>query len=434
MKKTTEKTNQEGREKMKIEKIKIGDVRPYENNAKLHPKEQIEQIKRSIEAFGNNDPIAIDQDNVIIEGHGRHMALLELGYQEIEVIRLSHLNEEQKKAYMLVHNKLTMNTDFDKELLMAELEDLAMFEMGDFGFEAELNVEIGSLEEDDFTEDDIDLTVEPTSKRGEVYRLGNHVLMCGDSTNADDVKKLMDGVKADLCVTDPPYNVNYEGGTGMTIQNDNMTEASFISFLTDAFRGIRDSLKEGGAFYIWHSDNHRYEFLNAMRENGLEIRQALVWVKSSIVLGRQDYHWKHEPCLYGWKDGAAHYFVDDRTQSTVIEDQVNINDMNKDQLKDYIKELIAQRDSKTTVIREDKPSKSAEHPTMKPIKLIGHNIFNSSREGEVVLDIFGGSGTTLIACEQLKRSCRMMELDPHYIDVIIKRWEDYTGKKAEKIN
>lgn len=415
---------------MKIEKVKIDDLKPYENNAKLHPQEQIDEIKKSIEEFGNNDPIAVDENNIIIEGHGRYLALQQLGYKHVEVIRLSHLTEEQRKAYTLVHNKLTMNTGFNMELLMLELNEIQDIDMRLLGFEEELNVHPSTLEEDDFDEDDIPEGVPPKSREGEVYQLGDHYVMCGDSTKPADVAKLMDDEEADLCVTDPPYNVDYQGGTGLKIQNDSMSEHAFIEFLTDAFACMRESLKDGAAFYIWHSDGHRFEFLEALRRNSLEVRQALVWVKSSIVMGRQDYQWKHEPCLYGWKDGASHYFVNDRTQSTIIEDAPNINKMDKDQLKTYVKELIAQRDQRSTIIREDKPSRSAEHPTMKPVKLIGQNIFNSSREGDIVLDLFGGSGSTLIACEQLNRKCRIMELDPHYVDVIIKRWEDFTGQKA----
>ena len=415
---------------MKIEKVKIEDLKPYENNAKLHPQEQIDEIKKSIEEFGNNDPIAIDENNIIIEGHGRYLALQQLGYKQVEVIRLSHLTEEQRKAYTLVHNKLTMNTGFDMELLMLELNEIQDIDMRLLGFEEELKIHPSTLEEDDFDEDDIPEGVPPKSREGEVYQLGDHYVMCGDSTKQEDVAKLMDGEEADLCVTDPPYNVDYQGGTGLKIQNDSMSEHAFIEFLTDAFACMRASLKDGAAFYIWHSDGHRFEFLEALRRNSLEVRQARVWVKSSIVMGLQDYQWKHEPCLYGWKDGAGHYFINDRTQSTTIEDAPNINKMDKDQLKTYIKELIAQRDQRSTIIREDKPSRSAEHPTMKPVKLIGQNIFNSSREGDIVLDLFGGSGSTLIACEQLNRKCRIMELDPHYVDVIIKRWEDFTGQKA----
>ena len=383
---------------MKIEKVKIEDLKPYENNAKLHPQEQIDEIKKSIEEFGNNDPIAIDENNIIIEGHGRYLALQQLGYKQVEVIRLSHLTEEQRKAYTLVHNKLTMNTGFDMELLMLELNEIQDIDMRLLGFEEELKINPSTLEDDDFDEDDIPENVPPKSRCGEIYQLGDHFLMCGDSTKHEDVAELMNGEEADLCVTDPPYNVDYQGGTGLKIQNDSMSEHAFIEFLTDAFACMRTSLKDGGAFYIWHADGHRYEFLEALRRNSLEVRQALVWVKNSLVLGRQDYQWKHEPCLYGWKDGAAHYFINDRTQSTVI--------------------------------HEDKPSRSAEHPTMKPVKLIGQSIFNSSREGDIVLDLFGGSGTTLIACEQLNRKCRIMEIDPHYVDVIIKRWEDLTGQKA----
>lgn len=240
--------------------------------------------------------------------------------------------------------------------------------------------------------------------------------------------------KADLVVTDPPYNVAVKNSQGMTIENDNMSNEAFNGFLTSAFNAMTPHLKEGGAFYIWYASKEHINFEKALNESGLKVRQQLIWVKSQFILGRQDYQWKHEPCLYGWKDGAGHYFVDDRTQDSVFEDLTNINKMNKDELKNYIKELREQLEKEaTTIIHEDKPTVNTDHPTMKPIKLIARLIKNSSVQGETVLDVFGGSGTTLITCEQLNRKCRMMEYDPKYCDVIIKRWEQLTGRKAELV-
>ncbi len=240
---------------------------------------------------------------------------------------------------------------------------------------------------------------------------------------------------ADLVVTDPPYNVNYEGGTkdALKIQNDNMDDASFLAFLIDAFKTMKEALKPGGAFYIWHSDGKRWFFSDALKQNGLEERQNLIWVKNALVLGRQDYQWKHEPCLYGWKDGAAHHFIDLRGEETVIEDNPSLNKMSKPDLIQYVKELRKIIDDKTTVLREDKPLTNDLHPTMKPVPLIAYLIRNSSLKNEVVLDLFGGSGTTLIACEQLGRKARIMELDPKYCDVIVSRWEELTGQTAKKI-
>lgn len=420
--------------KLKIETIHIDDLIPYENNAKLHPQEQIDQIARSIEEFGNNDPIAIDEHNVIIEGHGRMLALKQLGYENVEVIRLSHLSDEQRRAYTLVHNKLTTNTGYDLELLELELSKIESINMDDLGFDDIIIDTLPEIVDDEYDlPDDID---ERTSdiQYGDMFKLGDHYLLCGDSTKIEDVDKLLQNEKADMVNTDPPYNVDVEGQKGMKIKNDNMGDDEFDTFLVDVFKVMEHALKKGGAFYIWHAESTRPAFSNALHRNGMRERQTLIWVKNQMVLGRQDYQWKHEPCLYGWKDGAAHYFIDDFTNTTVIEDAPNINNMSKDQLKDYVKELRRHIDANTTIIREDKPTSNELHPTMKPIRMIADQIKNSSRAGEVVLDLFGGSGSTLMACEQIGRKARLMELDPVYCDVIIERWESFTGQKAVKVN
>ena len=387
---------------MKIEIIHIDEIIPYENNAKIHTDEQIEQIKKSILEFGNNDPIAIDKDNIIIEGHGRLIALKELGYKEVEVIKLEHLTEEQRKAYTLIHNKLTMNTGFDMDLLIQELENIHNIDMEDFDFE----LDIEELESDEVEEDEyeVELPKEPKAKLGDIYQLGNHRLMCGDSTKIDDVEKLMNGVKVDLLITDPPYNVNYQGGTKdkLKIKNDNMDNDNFRKFLRDAFFTADSVMKEGAVFYIWHADSEGYNFRGACFDNNWKVRQCLIWNKNSMVMCRQDYHWKHEPCLYGWKEGASHLWASDRKQTTIL---------------DF-----------------DKPIKNAEHPTMKPVKLFDYQIKNNTKKDDVVLDLFGGSGTTLIACEQNERISYSMELDPKYVDVIIDRWETLTGNKAVLLN
>ena len=241
------------------------------------------------------------------------------------------------------------------------------------------------------------------------------------------------GVLADLVVTDPPYNVAIENSQGMKIQNDNMGSVQFQEFLTKAFANLNVSLKLGGAFYIWFASREHINFETALKENKLEVRQELIWNKNSLVLSRQDYQWKHEPCLYGWKDGEAHYFIDDRKQTTVIEDKkLDINKMKKEEMKSLLEDIFSDKVS-TTIINEDRPNINDLHPTMKPIKLLARLIRNSSKMGELVLDLFGGSGSTLIACEQLNRKCYMMEYDPKYVDVIIDRWEHLTGKEAVKI-
>ena len=419
---------------MKIIVKDINDLKPYDNNAKLHPKEQIEQIKNSIKEFGNNDPIAIDEDNMIIEGHGRYQALKELGYQEVEVIVLEGLTEEQKNAYRIVHNQLTMNTDWDMEKLKSELNTITI-NMNDLGFSEDLLDEIqedfSEAEEDNFDVDEAIKEIdEPKSKRGDIYKLGNHILMCGDSTKLEDVKRLTDNNKVDLVITDPPYNINVSNSQGMTIENDNMGDSEFNEFLTAAFECMEDVLKEGSSFYVWYASTEHINFESALNKAGLKVREQLIWVKNQFILGRQDYHWRHEPCLYGWKDGASHYFINDRTQSTVIDDSVDLDTISHEDLVKYVKQL----HDTSTIIYENKPAINTDHPTMKPIPLIGRLVKNSSKKYDKVLDLFGGSGTTLIVCEQLNRSAYLMEYDPKYCDVIIRRWEELTGKKVVLLN
>ena len=419
--------------KLKVEYIPIDDIKPYENNAKIHTEEQIEQIKKSIQEFGMNDPIGIWKDNIIIEGHGRLMACKELGMEEVPVIRLDDLTDDQRKAYTLIHNQTTMNTGFDLDILNEELSNIDL-DMAFFGFDDIPEPEI-DIKDDDFDIEDIEPIEEPISKRGEIYKLGNHYLMCGDSTNPEDVDKLMNGAVADLVVTDPPYNVDYTGKTkeALKIQNDSMEDENFKDFLNSAFYNLSNNLKEGGAFYIWYASREHINFETALIENQLTVRQQLIWVKNTMVLGRQDYQWKHEPCLYGWKDGASHYFIDEFNHTTVIEDKIDFDSLKKDEAIQMLKDIYEDGIS-TTVIHEDKPSRSDLHPTMKPLKLIARLVRNSSKENEIVLDLFGGSGSTLITCEQLNRICYTMEYDPVYVDAIIKRYEDFTGNKAIKIN
>lgn len=415
---------------MQIEKVKIADLLEYKNNAKEHPQWQIEQIVESIEKFGFNDPIAIDENNIIIEGHGRLYALQEMGMEEVECIRLSHLGENEKKAYILAHNKLTMNTEFDADLLAQELGEIEGIDMSSFGFLMDPLIEVV---EDDFDDEAAIEQPEPIAKLGDVYQLGEHFLMCGDSTDFIAVKKLCGEALMDLLVTDPPYNVAYEGKTedALTIENDNMDDAKFREFLKAAFACADGVMRPGAAFYIWHADSEGFNFRGACRDIGWTVRQCLIWNKNQMVLGRQDYQWKHEPCLYGWKDGAAHYFVDDRNLLTVLEEESELKKMSKAELINYILEI--QEQTATTVINEVKPSRNGLHPTMKPLRLIERLVRNSSKKGENVLDLFNGSGSTLMVCEQLGRRYFGMELDPRYVDATIERWEEFTGKKAVKI-
>ena len=410
---------------MEILTVNIDSIKPYENNAKEHPKEQIEQIKKSIIDYGNNDPIAVDENNIIVEGHGRYIAMQELGFDTVEIIRLEHLTEEQKKAYRLIHNKLTMNSDFNIELLESELADLQIQDMQEFGFDFLPNFteDINDTEIiDDVLQDDN----EAVTKQGDIWILGKHRLICGDCTQRAVIERLVDGQKIDLLLTDPPYNVAIENSNGLTIENDNMSDTAFYEFLKDAFMSADNAMKNGAAFYIWHGESEGLNFRRACKYAGWDIKQCLIWVKNQNTMGRQDYQWKHEPCLYGWKSGGAHYFIKNRKQSTVIDDDIDLELLTADELRELIAEMI----EPTTIIREDKPLKNSEHPTMKPIPLIKKQIKNSTKQGEMVLDIFGGSGTTLLACEELDRVCFMCELDTKFCDVIIKRWETMTGEKA----
>ena len=393
---------------LKIELISIKDLMPYGENARKHTPSDVASIIKSIEQFGMNDPIGIWSDkNIIVEGHGRLMACKELGITEVPCIRLDHLTDEQRRAYALAHNRTAELSDWDFEKLESELASISM-DMSEYNFDELMTDELKDLEQKEIEEDDFNveenLTEKPTAKLGDVYQLGNHRLMCGDSTSHEDVEKLMNGSKADMVVTDPPYNVAYEGKTkdALTIQNDAMSPEQFKAFLTSAFTRIHECLKEGSAFYIWYASREHVNFETSLNDAGLQVRQQLIWVKNAMVLGRQDYQWRHEPCLYGWKDGAPHHWYNDRSQTTILE--------------------------------FNKPTRNGEHPTMKPINLIGYQIQNSCKENEIVVDLFGGSGSTLVACEQLNRKCYTMELDPKYVDVIIKRWETLTGEKAVLLN
>ena len=431
--------------KLQIEYLPIEALEQYANNTRKHGAEDIAQIQKSIQKFGFSDPIGIWSDhNVIVEGHGRLAAAKGLGMKEVPVIRLDHMTDEERRQYGIMHNKTAELSQWDFEMLEKELEYLDMSD-----FDVDFGASIGSDDFDDPTEvKEVDTPEVPevaTVKRGQRYRLGDHILMCGDSTSEEDVAKLMDGELASLLVTDPPYNVSigitdieetkqlHRRTDGLVIENDSwQNDDEFVDFLNRAFTTALDNMNPGAAFYIWYASTQSYNFYKAYEKANMTIRQQLTWVKNTFALGRQDYQWRHEPCSYGWKDGAGHYFIDIRNLTTVYDDQPDIDNMSKDEMKELLHEIYEDK-IPTTIIHEDKPSKSELHPTMKPIKLIAQQVRNSSKPGDIVLDIFGGSGTTLITCEQLNRKCRMMEYDPHYADVIIKRWEDFTGRKAELI-
>ena len=396
-------------EKMIMEKV--DNLIPYANNARTHSDEQVMKLRSSLREFGFVNPVLIDKENNIIAGHGRIMAAKAEGISEVPCVMVEHLTEAQKKAYILADNRLALDAGWDMDILKLEIEalkdlefniDLTGFEMDELSFDMADDKEV---EEDDFDVDGaIDEIKEPITKRGDIWELGKHRLMCGDSTVVTDVEKLMGEAKADLFITDPPYNVAYEGKTkdALKIQNDKMDNDSFRLFLKDAFQCADVAMKAGAVFYIWHADLEGYNFRGACFDIGWKVRQCLIWNKNCMVMGRQDYHWKHEPCLYGWKDGAGHLWASDRKQ--------------------------------TTIINFDKPNRNGEHPTMKPIGLFDYQIQNNTKGSDVVLDLFMGSGTTIIACEQNGRIAYGMELDEKYCDVIIKRWEEYTGEKAVLID
>ena len=432
-------------EKLKIENIPVDALAPYEHNTRAHNDEDVAQIARSIERYGFNDPIGVWSDkNIIVEGHGRLMAARMLGLTTVPCIRLDHLTDEQRREYGIMHNKTAELSDWDWEALEHELADLDLSEFG-LSFETE---EVEDLEEELLEAVEEDQAPEPPnndpekgpvkqpkSKRGQVWQLGEHRLMCGDSTEAADVAELMDGATADAVITDPPYNVAVTNSQGMRLQNDDMEAQAFFEFLCAAFRQLANSLKPGGAFYVWHGTRTASLFEAALDRASLEVKAQLIWVKNAAVWSMiQDYRQRHEPCFYGWRAGAAHYFVADHTQTTVQEDQADFSKWSKAQLVEFCEKLMNGDEAvPTSVIYENKPIVNDVHPTMKPVKLIARQIRNSTRPGETVLDLFGGSGTTMIAAEQLGRKAYLMELDPRYCDVIVERWEKFTGKKAQRI-
>lgn len=384
---------------MEIKNLKTDDLIPYINNAR-HNDDAVDAVASSIKNFGFKVPVIVDGNNEIIAGHTRVKAAKKLGLETVPVVVADDLTPEQVKAFRLADNKVGEIATWDDDMLNAELAELADldFDMTNFGFEAL------SFEGDDEVVEDDDFYIapveEPTSKLGHIYQLGRHRLMVGDSTDTKQVAALLDGEKADLLLTDPPYNIAYEGKTeeAMTIQNDDMTDEDFRQFLKNFYSAANDNMKPGATFYIWYADTESYNFRGAARDIGWQVRQNLIWAKNTFALGRQDYQWRHEPCLYGWTEGAAHNWYSDRKQTTVLE--------------------------------FDKPARSDLHPTMKPVALFDYQMKNSSKPGDIVLDLFGDSGTTMIAAEQNGRAACLMELDPRYADVIIKRWEELTGDTA----
>lgn len=415
---------------MIVHELNTEDLIPYENNPRNN-EPAVDIVAKSIEQFGFKVPIVIDQDYVIITGHTRLKAAQKLGMEKVPCIMADDLTDAQIKAFRLADNKTSEYATWDLSKLELELDEIENleFDMAEFGF----NVKEKDIEPDNFDfEEEVKLIHTPITKKGDVWKLGRHRLMCGDSTSSVDFARLMDGYKAKLVITDPPYNVDYTGGTGMKIMNDSMDNNSFRKFLFDAYQRMYENMMCGAPIYVFHADTEGYNFRGAFKEAGFKLAQCLIWVKSSLVLGRQDYQWRHEPILYGWKEGSAHFWYGNRDKDTVIdENKINFTKAKKPELVEFIKELQQKLHDNSSVIYHDKPSTNAEHPTMKPVKLIGKLIFNSSEKGDIILDSFGGSGSTLVACEKSKRTAYTMELDPKYCDVIVKRWELLTGMKGE---
>ena len=380
----------------------VSKLVPYVNNARTHSPEQVMKLRSSLREFGFINPIIIDRDYGIIAGHGRILAAKEEGITEVPCVFVDYLTEAQKKAYILADNRMAMDAGWDEELLRVEIEALQgeAFDVSLTGFD---EMELADLfkdgsdsgaEDDDY---DLSAALEKAAfvERGDIWTVGRHRLMCGDATSAEDVAALMDDRKANLILTDPPYGVSFKSSSGLTIQNDSMKNEEFYNFLLSAFENMADHLEKGGAAYVFHADTEGLNFRRAFIDAGFHLAGCCIWVKDSLVLGRSDYQWQHEPVLYGFMQNGKHPWYSDRKQ--------------------------------TTIWNFAKPKRNANHPTSKPLDLLGYPIGNSTQENAIVIDTFGGSGSTLMACEQINRTCCTMELDEKYASVILRRYVDDTG-------
>ncbi len=375
---------------------------PYVNNARTHSPEQIKKLRSSLREFGFVNPIIIDRDYNVIAGHGRLMAAKEEGITEVPCVYVDYLTEAQKKAYILADNRMALDAGWDEELLAVEIQELQDlgYDLSMTGFDEKELADLFSNETgSDAKDDDFDLTaaLEKAAfvEKGDLWTVGRHRLMCGDATSTEDVNTLMGSVKANLILTDPPYGVSFKSSSGLTIQNDSMKNEEFYTFLLSAFKCMAEHLEKGGAAYVFHADTEGLNFRRAFIDAGFHLAGCCIWVKDSLVLGRSDYQWQHEPVLYGFMQNGKHKWYSDRKQ--------------------------------TTLWNFDKPKRNANHPTSKPLDLLGYPIGNSTQENGVVIDTFGGSGSTLMACEQINRICYMMELDEKYASVILRRYVEDTG-------
>lgn len=382
--------------------VDIDKLIQYVNNARTHSKEQINKLRASIREFGFINPVIIDRDYNVIAGHGRIMASKEEGIDKVPCVFVDYLTDAQKKAYILADNRMALDADWDEELLKVEIESLqgADFDLNLTGFdEAELMDIFGDDNQSRAKDDDFDLTaaLEKASfvEKGDVWTVGRHKLMCGDATSSEDVSTLMGNTKANLILTDPPYGVSFNSSSGLTIQNDSMKNEEFYNFLLASFKCMAEHLENGGSAYVFHADTEGLNFRKAFIDAGFHLAGCCIWVKDSLVLGRSDYQWQHEPVLYGFMQNGKHEWYSDRKQ--------------------------------TTIWNFDKPKRNANHPTSKPLDLLSYPIGNSTQENGVVIDTFGGSGSTMMACEQMNRICYMMELDEKYASVILRRYVENTN-------
>ena len=391
----------------RFEKVDIDLLIPYARNARTHSKEQILQLRSSLREFGFVNPIIVDKDLNIIAGHGRVLAAKGEGVREVPCVFAEHLTDAQKRAYILADNRLALNSGWDEQLLALEFGELK-----DLGFDLELTgfgldeiEKLFAADGEEVQDDDFDLTAALEQAAfvlsGDVWTLGRHRLICGDATDADTVKKLMDGRKANLVLTDPPYNVGFESASGLKIKNDSQKSEPFYSFLLAAFRSLADNLESGGSAYIFHADTEGENFRRAFREAGFHLSGTCIWAKDSFVMGRSPYQWQHEPILYGWLKTGTHKWYAGRSEATIW--------------------------------NFAKPKKNSDHPTSKPLDLLAYPIKNSSQANGIVLDTFGGSGSTLIACEQADRICHMLELDEKYASVILRRYAEFKQNGVEDI-
>ena len=388
----------------KLEMVKVSELIPYVNNARTHSQEQVNKLRSSLREFGFVNPVIIDADKNVIAGHGRLMAAKEEGITEVPCVLVDYLTEAQKKAYILADNRYAQDAGWDEELLRLEIEALEGmdFDVSLTGFnEDEISDLFAGADTSDTQDDDFDLSdaLEKAAfvERGDVWVVGRHRLMCGDATSEEDVATLMDGKKANLIITDPPYNVAFESSDGLSIKNDKMENEKFYEFLLSAFKNMAEHLEKGGSAYVFHEDTEGLNFRKAFIDAGFHLAGCCIWVKNSLVLGRSDYQWQHEPVLYGFLQNGKHYWSKNAGRS------------------------------QTTIWNFDKPKKNKNHPTSKPIDLLAYPIGNSSQENAIVIDTFGGSGSTLMTCEQTNRICHTMELDEKYASVILRRYVEDTN-------